>query len=165
MVGNTLTVFDGTWTPADAKLTHQWLRNDVPVLGAVGPTYKLTSRNDIGKGIRVKTTATAPGYQAVTVKSAKTGPVTNVGGAVPMVKAPAAVTIGWAGDNEDEPSNVLAASSGLWPTPGIRSTTSGCGTAHRSPGRTPPGSTKPAGAANPGTSASKSPATLPASIR
>ena len=61
-VGSTLTVVDGVWDPADATLTHQWLRNDVPVLGATGPTYLLTTA-DLGKGIRVKTTAAAPSYK------------------------------------------------------------------------------------------------------
>ena len=67
-VGSTLTVVDGTWDPADAKLTHQWLRNDVPVLGATGPTYLLTAA-DLGKGIRVKTTATAPSYAKTILQS------------------------------------------------------------------------------------------------
>ena len=39
LVGNTLTVMDGAWDPVDATLTHQWLRNDVPILGATGTTY------------------------------------------------------------------------------------------------------------------------------
>lgn len=119
MVGNTLTVFDGTWNPSDARLTHQWLRNDVPVLGATGTTYKLTS-NDVGKGIRVTTTATVAGYQSATVRSASTGPVINVGGTVPRVQAPSTVTTGWGGTNEDEPSDDLAAQPGMWPTPGVQ---------------------------------------------
>ena len=86
MVGNTLTVFDGAWDPGDATLTHQWLRNDVPVLGATGPTYRLTEA-DLGKGIRVKTTATAPGYAKTTLQSPKTAPVTNAGAAVPSVQS------------------------------------------------------------------------------
>ena len=61
MVGNTLTVYDGSWDPWDAALTHRWLRNDVPILDAVGPMYRLT-KADLGKGIRVKTTGmTWPG--------------------------------------------------------------------------------------------------------
>ena len=85
-VGSTLTVVDGDWDPADAKLTHQWLRNDVPVPGATGPTYLLTTA-DLGKGIRVKTTAAAPSYAKTTLQSAKTAPVTTAGGAVPSLVA------------------------------------------------------------------------------
>ena len=85
-IGSTLTVVDGAWDPADVTLTHQWLRNDVPVLGATGPTYLLTTA-DLGKGIRVKTTAAAPGYAKTTLQSAKTAPVTNAGGTVPSLVA------------------------------------------------------------------------------
>ena len=84
MVGNTLTVFDGPWDPLDAKLTHQWLRNDVPIVGATGTTYRIRSA-DAGKSLRVITAVTAPGYQGKAVKSAKTGIVTNTGGAIPTV--------------------------------------------------------------------------------
>lgn len=85
-IGSTLTVVDGAWNPADATLTHQWLRDDVPVLGATGTTYRLTDA-DLGKGIRVKTTAAAAGYAKTTLQSAKTAPVTNAGAAVPSLVA------------------------------------------------------------------------------
>ena len=119
LVGNTLTVIDGAWNPSDAALTHQWLRNDVPILGATGRTYRLTTA-DLGKGIRVKTTGTAPGYAATTVQSIKTTAVTNTGGAVPTVKAPAAVGIGDRDTDTDAPNPIKDAQPGIWSgAPGI----------------------------------------------
>jgi hypothetical protein len=100
-VGSTLTVVDGDWDPTDATLTHQWLRNDVPVPGATGPTYLLTTA-DLDKGIRVETTATAPGYAKTTLQSAKTAPVTNAGGAVPSLVAEI-VSFGTPSTNPDMP--------------------------------------------------------------
>ena len=117
LVGNKLTAYDGTWDPADATLTHQWLRNDVPILGATGTTYRLT-RADLGKGIRVKTTGTAPGYKATTVQSTKTAAVTNAGGAVPSVSPPATVTIETYGDYLD-PNPIVDAYPGRWGARGV----------------------------------------------
>ncbi|MEV5052999.1 hypothetical protein [Arthrobacter sp. LAR12-1-1.1] len=113
MVGSTLTVVDGAWDPADATLTHQWLRDDVPILGATGPTYRLTEA-DLGKGIRVKTRATAPGYAKTTLQSAKTAPVTNAGGAVPSIQADPSVSFQLVGEGTslDDPSRLVIASGG-----------------------------------------------------
>jgi hypothetical protein len=104
-VGSTLSVIDGMWDPADATLKHQWLRNDVPVLGATGPTYWLTEA-DLGKGIRVKTTATAPGYVKTSLQSTKTAPVTAAGGAVPSLVAVSAA-IGVYNTHPDRPSTLV----------------------------------------------------------
>ena len=106
-VGSTLTVVDGDWDPADAKLTHQWLRNDVPVLGATGPTYLLTTA-DLGKGIRVKTTAAAPSYAKTTLQSTKTAPVTNAGGTVPSVVYAGYVGIYSFNTHPDRPSRLVS---------------------------------------------------------
>jgi hypothetical protein len=106
-VGSTLTVVDGDWDPADATLTHQWLRNDVPVPGATGSTYLLTTA-DLGKGIRVKTTAAAPSYAKTTLRSAKTAPVTPAGGAVPSLIAQS-VGIGTYDTHPDRPSRLVGA--------------------------------------------------------
>ena len=116
-IGSTLTVVDGAWDPADATLTHQWLRNDVPVMGATGPTYRLTTA-DLGKGLRVKTTATAPSYAKTTVQSAKTAPVTNAGGAVPSVVA-ANVGIATFDTHPDRPSRLVSAWGSFRGAPGI----------------------------------------------
>ncbi|PVZ52603.1 hypothetical protein [Arthrobacter sp. H-02-3] len=111
-VGSTVTVVDGTWDPADATFTHQWLRNDVPVLGATGPTYLLTEA-DLGKGIRVKTTATASGYAKTTLQSTKTVPVTNAGAAVPSIQA-SGVSFQLVGEGTslDDPSRLVIAMPG-----------------------------------------------------
>lgn len=114
-VGRTLTVVDGAWDPADAKLTHQWLRNEVPILGATGPTYRLTEA-DLGKGIRVKTTARAAGYATSTMQSAKTAPVANAGTGVPSLQASPGVSFDLvgAGTNLDDPSRLVTVLHGSW---------------------------------------------------
>ena len=118
-VENTLTVFDGTWEPKDAKLTHQWLRNDVPILGAVEITYKLTDQ-DLGKGIRVATTATALNFKK-TVRSTTSVPVTAAGGAVPTITPPAKIWI-TTGDRPAEAGQVLStfAEPEKWAPAGLR---------------------------------------------
>ncbi|PVZ52604.1 hypothetical protein [Arthrobacter sp. H-02-3] len=113
--GNSLTVYDGAWNPADATLTHQWLRNGVPVPGANGTTYKLTAA-DIGNGIRVQTTATAAGYAASTVESATSAPVTAAGDdSLPTVTPPSRVSITGVGGMY----GYLYAKTYTWITPGI----------------------------------------------
>ncbi len=106
-IGSTLTVVDGDWDPADAKLTHQWLRNDVPVPGATGPTYLLTAA-DLGRGIRVKTSAAAPSYAKTTLQSTKTAPVTNAGAAVPSVVYAGHVGIYSFNTHPDRPSRLVS---------------------------------------------------------
>ncbi|MEV5052546.1 hypothetical protein [Arthrobacter sp. LAR12-1-1.1] len=118
LVGNTLTVYDGAWDPSNATLTHQWLRNDVPILGATGTTYRLT-RSDLGKGIRVKTTGRAPEYKATTVQSTKTPPVTDAAGAVPTVRA-GYVGFESLGAEEGEYWPVVVAQLGDWGPSGVQ---------------------------------------------
>lgn len=116
IVGNTLTVFDGPWEPKDVTLKHQWMRNGVPVLGAVRSTYKLTAA-DTGKGITVASTAAAAGYQNVTVRSATSARVTTAGGALPTVTAPTTV---WAMGTNTFVGSSLTANVSAWATPGIQ---------------------------------------------
>lgn len=120
LVGNTLSVFDGAWDPSDARLTHQWVRNDVSILGATGTTYTPIGA-DIGKYVRVKTTATAPGYATTTMWSLKTAAVTSAAGAVPSVKAPATVGVSRRDSDTDVPNLILDAAPGIWSgAPGIK---------------------------------------------
>ena len=118
LVGNTLTVYDGVWDPSNATLTHQWLRNDVPILGATGTTYRLT-RSDLGKGIRVKTTGRAPEHKATTVQSTKTSSVTDAAGAVPTVRA-GYVGFESLGAEDGEYWAVVVAQLGDWGPSGVQ---------------------------------------------
>lgn len=58
-----------TPTPATATVTLQWLRDGVPIPGATGERYLLTS-DDAGAGIRVRATATLDGYADTSKQSA-----------------------------------------------------------------------------------------------
>lgn len=66
-VGKTLTATATAWLAGSypttrATMTVRWLRNGVPISGATGWTYKLTS-SDKGKKISVRATATRYGYK------------------------------------------------------------------------------------------------------
>jgi hypothetical protein len=67
----TLSIAPGTWTPATATFTYQWLRcpSGATALGGCatvgsGPTYTL-SGNDVGHAMTVRVTATAVGVSTV----------------------------------------------------------------------------------------------------
>ncbi len=64
VVGNTLTVYDGSWDPVDATLTHQWLRNGIPISEATASTYKVRTA-DRGNKITVRVTGSRLGYTTV----------------------------------------------------------------------------------------------------
>ncbi|WP_026266265.1 hypothetical protein [Arthrobacter sp. 131MFCol6.1] len=113
LVGNTLTVFDGAWQPADATLTHQWVRNDVPILGATGATYTLT-RADAGKYVRVTTTATAPGYATSTMWSLKGVPVSNASGPIKSLQPAVTFRVEPATTYPALPSPIMVARTGRW---------------------------------------------------
>ncbi|MCA0253012.1 MAG: hypothetical protein LCH76_12150 [Actinobacteria bacterium] len=73
-VGRTLTVVPGTWVPAQATLTYQWLADRKRIPGATAATYVVTS-SVIGKEISVRVTATKPDG---TVVAKKSDPTTEV---------------------------------------------------------------------------------------
>ena len=54
-VGATLTAKVGTWTPASATTSVQWLRNGTAISGATGTTYTLTAA-DAGKRVAARVT-------------------------------------------------------------------------------------------------------------
>ena len=61
LVGRTLTMSPGTWTPAPATLALQWLRDGVPIAGATKASYVLTEA-DGGHRISARVTASKPTY-------------------------------------------------------------------------------------------------------
>lgn len=70
-VGDTLTVKPGTWSPAGAHLSFQWLANGSPVPGATGGTLALGTAQ-FGKTITVEVTGSAKGFRPVTASSPAT---------------------------------------------------------------------------------------------
>ncbi len=91
-VGRTLTATPGTWSPADATVTLQWLRNGVAIGGATKATYVLTA-TDLGKQIRVRATASKSGMTGATADSAVALTVAagKITGATPTIKGKAKV--------------------------------------------------------------------------
>lgn len=65
--GSLLTA-NATHDPAEAELSHQWLRNGLPVTGATASTY-IPVVGDVGSEISVTVTAEAAGYQAAELTS------------------------------------------------------------------------------------------------
>ena len=74
MVTSTLTAHPGAWTPANARLSYQWLRDGVTVPGATDQTYTPTTA-DTGHTLTVSVTGTRFGYVSATAVSAPTAPV------------------------------------------------------------------------------------------
>jgi secreted trypsin-like serine protease len=63
VVGSTLTVQPGTWTPAPTSpLRYQWLRAGVAISGATASTYRLVGA-DLNQRISVTVTAVRTGYR------------------------------------------------------------------------------------------------------
>ncbi|MER2137543.1 MAG: S-layer homology domain-containing protein, partial [Arthrobacter sp.] len=72
--GSTLTAIPGSWAPAPANLTYQWLRGTTPIKGATAAAYTLTA-DDAGATISVEVTGTKPGYATTTKRSNPTSTV------------------------------------------------------------------------------------------
>lgn len=73
-VGAILTAFDGEWDQTGLTFSRQWLRDGVPISGAVARTYRLTGK-DAGRRISVQVTATKDGVTPGTAVSAQTAKV------------------------------------------------------------------------------------------
>ncbi len=71
VVGSTLRAGSGSWSPAPAGLSYQWLRNGVPIAGARAVTYRPVLA-DLGKRLSVRVTAAATGYRSAVAASAQT---------------------------------------------------------------------------------------------
>ena len=67
--GTKLTASTGSWTPASASATYDWLRCDrpgttcMPISGACGRRYTVRG-DDVGHTLRVRLTVTEPGQTA-----------------------------------------------------------------------------------------------------
>jgi surface antigen len=73
--GDQLTFTRGTWSPRDARVSFEWLRDGSVVPGATAATYPLTDA-DVGRRITVRATVSKPRYDAI-VRTADYGTVTS----------------------------------------------------------------------------------------
>jgi len=68
--GSKVSVVGGSWCPATATRSYQWLRDGVPIAKATGSTYILTLP-DVGRKISVRVTGSHPGLSTVVKTSAQ----------------------------------------------------------------------------------------------
>jgi Purple acid Phosphatase, N-terminal domain/Calcineurin-like phosphoesterase len=81
-VGRTVTADPGSWSPASATLSYQWLRAGSPISGATSDTYTITA-DDLDQELQVQVTGTLEGYSTTTATS--TGAVVTNGALEPSV--------------------------------------------------------------------------------
>jgi len=74
-LGRTLTAQPGPVVPADATVAYQWLRDDVPIVGATAATYALTV-DDLGAVVSVRLTRTRHNYADLVENVSTSEPVT-----------------------------------------------------------------------------------------
>jgi len=74
IVGETLSVDQGTWTPEPPRVDYQWLRDGVAIAGATSATYT-TSADDLGARISVRLRGWGADFIDLTITSAKSEPV------------------------------------------------------------------------------------------
>ncbi|GAA2075424.1 hypothetical protein IDH50_11820 [Aeromicrobium tamlense] len=108
-VGSVLTATPGSWTPADASVTLQWLRGDTVV--GTGSSYT-TATQDIGSVLRVRATASRSGWTAGVAESTDFGPITS---AAPVLVAPVLVTPPTVSGTA-RVGSTLTATTGSWST-------------------------------------------------
>ncbi|QSR32153.1 hypothetical protein CFI00_16890 [Nocardioides sp. S5] len=73
-VGRTIRVTKGIWTPAPSRLDYAWYASGRLIKRADRPRLTLT-RKHLGKRMTVRVTASAPSYQSLTVRTARTAKV------------------------------------------------------------------------------------------
>lgn len=76
VVGSTLWVDEGVWSPIPSTYTYQWLRDGATISGATTSYFALTS-TDLGRKLSVRVTGSEPGYTDASATSAQTGAVVN----------------------------------------------------------------------------------------
>jgi surface antigen len=69
-VGEKLTTTRGTWSPK-GTVSYQWFSGGGPLDGATDATYTPTA-DQLGRGLKVRVTLSAPGYKTMRVRSEKT---------------------------------------------------------------------------------------------
>ena len=69
IVGHKVTADAGKWSPKSAQLSYQWLREGLPIAGAISSKYSLTA-DDLGQQLQVQVTGTIPGNVTDTATSA-----------------------------------------------------------------------------------------------
>jgi uncharacterized protein YjbI with pentapeptide repeats len=101
-VSSTLTVNPGVWDPG-VTLSYQWLRDGIPIAGAISATYELTSA-DYSHQVSVSVTGSSTGYISSTqTSSASTVALGNQANTpVPVVSGSVAV------------GSTLTANPGIW---------------------------------------------------
>lgn len=76
-VGATLTATDAVFEPQQEEISRVWLRNGVPIPGATGSTYRVTTA-DAGRSLSVRTRGTKPGAtDGVSVSGSLRIPILN----------------------------------------------------------------------------------------
>ncbi|WP_244928960.1 DUF2341 domain-containing protein [Nocardioides sp. W7] len=68
-LGETLAAAPGTWAPADAEFTYQWLRNGQVIAGATGRSY-VPGAADVHAAVSVRVTGSKSGFEPATAESA-----------------------------------------------------------------------------------------------
>lgn len=105
VVGQTLTVSSGTWSPADGlTFTYQWKADGAAIEGATGASFVATSAQ-VGKKLTVTVEAVRDGYESGSATTAETAAV-----ALPVITASSAPTI----TGSLVVGSTLTASTGDW---------------------------------------------------
>lgn len=102
-VGATLTATAGTWTPA-ADVSYQWRAAGADIPGATSPTFSVGA-DQVGQRVRVRVTATKPGYSTAVASSPRSSRI--VPGTMASVTAPRI-------DGEAVVDGTLTALAGSW---------------------------------------------------
>ncbi|MCE1174295.1 MAG: hypothetical protein LWW77_06770, partial [Propionibacteriales bacterium] len=74
VVGSTLSVAAGTWTPTPGSFSYRWLRDGQAIDNATAASYTLTA-DDFDTVVTAEVTATKAGYTSASVTSTNTDPV------------------------------------------------------------------------------------------
>jgi hypothetical protein len=72
--GRTVTADAGSWSNRPTRVRFQWLRDGKPIRGATRARYRFVPA-DVGERLRVKVTASRPGFTKGTKRSSRTAPV------------------------------------------------------------------------------------------